>query len=261
MSKVLYTPQEMIEWRSSLESFAARPKDTGASLGFVPTMGALHRGHESLLQRARNENDFVVLSIFVNPTQFNDKTDLEKYPRTWERDLEMAKANKVDAVFHPSYGLMYPDDFKFKVIETDFSHLLCGKDRPGHFDGVLTVVMKLLNLVQPNRAYFGEKDFQQLTLIQNMVKAFFMPCEIISVPTVREADGLAMSSRNVRLKPEDREQAPDIHRIIKTASSAEEAKAALEKKNWTVDYVTDIRGRRFVAVNVGSARLIDNVEI
>jgi pantoate--beta-alanine ligase len=146
-------------------------------------------------------------------------------------------------------------------MENDFSLKLCGKDRPGHFDGVLTVVMKLLNLLRPQKAYFGEKDFQQLTLIQGMVKAFFLPYQIVPIETVREKDGLAMSSRNVRLTPSEREKAPLIYKILKSAASADEARVQLEKQNWNVDYVTDLQGRRFAAVRVGDVRLIDNVQI
>ncbi len=254
MSRVIRTPEEMIQWRNSIEG-------SGRTVGFVPTMGALHRGHETLLERARSENDLVVLSIYVNQTQFNDKKDFEKYPITWDADLQMAKKNRVDVVFAPTFEVMYPDHYTYKVIETDFSLQLCGKDRPGHFDGVLSVVMKLLNLTRPTRAYFGEKDFQQLTLIQGMVRAFFLPYQIVPVPTVREKDGLAMSSRNVRLRADEREKAPLIHKILTESVSAEEARKKLEAQNWPVDYVTDLKGRRFVAVRVGDVRLIDNVQI
>lgn len=253
MTQVIRTPEELKVWRNSLS-----PEN---SVGFVPTMGALHQGHETLLQKARAENDILVLSIYVNQTQFNDPKDFEKYPITWEADLKLAEKNKVDVVFAPTYQSMYPDQYTYKVIETEFSKELCGKDRPGHFDGVLTVVMKLLNLVRPTQAYFGEKDFQQLTLIRGMVDAFFLPTKIVPVPTVREADGLAMSSRNVRLTVEQREKAPLIHKILVSAKSADEAKAALEAQNWQVDYVTDQQGRRFAAVRIGEVRLIDNVQI
>jgi pantoate--beta-alanine ligase len=253
MSQIFRTTPDLIQWRQHIER-------SGQTVGFVPTMGALHRGHETLLQTAAAENDVVVLSIYVNQTQFNDKKDFEKYPITWEADLEMARKNKVTAVFAPTFSEMYPDDYTYKVIETDFSKELCGKDRPGHFDGVLTVVMKLFNLVRPHKAYFGEKDFQQLTLIQGMVKACFLPLTIVPVPTLREADGLALSSRNVRLSPQEREKAPLIYQTLKSARTADEARAVLEK-HWTVDYVVDRENRRFAAVRVGEVRLIDNVQI
>ena len=179
MSSVLNSPQEMKSWR--------RAKN--GTVGFVPTMGALHSGHEELLKRARIENDFVILSIFVNPTQFNDPNDFAKYPKTWEQDCAMAQRNGVDAIFLPRYAEMYPDNYRYKVSENDYSRILDGAHRPGHFDGVLSVVMKLFNLTVPHRAYFGEKDFQQMTLIKGMVESFFMNLEIVPVPTVREHDG------------------------------------------------------------------------
>ncbi|MGE5087180.1 MAG: pantoate--beta-alanine ligase [Bacillota bacterium] len=251
MIQVLRSPQDFKAWRK---------KQTG-SVGFVPTMGALHSGHEELLKRARKDNDLVVLSIFVNPTQFNDPKDFEKYPLTWDSDLALAKANKVDAILYPRYPDMYPDNYRYKLSENEYSNLLDGAHRPGHFDGVLSVVMKLFNIVSPHRAYFGEKDFQQLTLIQGMVESFFMDLEIVPVPTVREADGLAKSSRNVRLTPQERELAPIIYKTIKTAQSAEDAAHTLAAAGLKVDYVTDIGSRRFVAAHLGAVRLIDNVKI
>ncbi|WP_373998376.1 pantoate--beta-alanine ligase [Bdellovibrio bacteriovorus] len=251
MSEVLRSPSEMKAWR----------KDKVGTVGFVPTMGALHAGHEELIKRARKENDLVVLSIFVNPTQFNDPQDLAKYPKTWEQDFAMAEMNGVDAVFFPNFEEMYPDKYRYKVSENDYSLLLDGAHRPGHFDGVLSVVMKLFNLVRPNKAYFGEKDFQQLSLIRGMVDAFFMNLEVIPVATVREHDGLAMSSRNTRLKTEERKIAPAIYKAITESKSAEEATAKLQAQGFVVDYVTDIGSRRFVAAKLGEVRLIDNVEI
>lgn len=251
MIQVLRSPQEFKAWRK---------KQTG-SVGFVPTMGALHSGHEELIKRARKDNDIVVLSIFVNPTQFNDPKDFEKYPITWEADLAMAEANKVDAILYPRYPEMYPDNYRYKVSENEFSNLLDGAHRPGHFDGVLSVVMKLFNIVSPQKAYFGEKDFQQLSLIKGMVESFFMDIEIVPVPTVREEDGLAKSSRNVRLTPQERDLAPIIYKTITTAKTTEEAAKALTAAGLKVDYVTDIGSRRFVAAHLGAVRLIDNVEI
>jgi pantoate--beta-alanine ligase len=224
-------------------------------------MGALHAGHETLLKRCREENEISVLSIFVNPTQFNDPKDFEKYPLTWEEDLKIAEAHGVDVVFYPRYPEMYPDDYHYRVTENEWSQELCGKSRPGHFDGVLSVVMKLFNVVAPSRAYFGEKDFQQFTLIQGMVRAFFMDLILVPVPTVREADGLAMSSRNRRLTADERALAPLLYKTISSAASSEEARATLEKQGFKVDYLTDRKGRRFVAAFLGDVRLIDNVQI
>lgn len=252
MTKVIRSPQEFKQWRRD---------QAGQNVGFVATMGALHAGHESLLKRSRDENEISVLSIFVNPTQFNDPKDFEKYPITWDQDLEMAKANGVDAIFYPRFEEMYPDNYHYKVLENEFSALLCGRSRPGHFDGVLSVVMRLFNVVSPTKAYFGEKDFQQLTLIQGMVRAFFLDLIIVPVPTLRESDGLAMSSRNSRLTPDQRAKAPWIYKAMKQASDANEASQILTSQGFKVDYVTDLRGRRFVAALLGEVRLIDNVQI
>lgn len=243
------------EWRPLRRTLGA------ASVGFVPTMGALHEGHGALLRRARAENQHVVLSVFVNPTQFNDPTDLEKYPRTLEADAKLARECGVDYLFLPDASSMYADGYHYKVNEDAFSKLLCGAHRPGHFDGVLTVVLKLFQLVRPDRAYFGEKDFQQLELIRGMVQAFFLDLEIVPVPTVRETDGLALSSRNIRLAPRERELAPSFARILGASPTATDARTALEHAGFDVDYVEDRDGRRFGAVKLGGVRLIDNLEI
>lgn len=232
-----------------------------AEIGFVPTMGALHAGHASLLKRARAESDFVALSIYVNPTQFNDPADLEKYPQTLASDLEIAEAAGVDFVIAPTYAQMYPDQYHYRISEDLFSRELCGAHRPGHFDGVLTVVMKLLNLVRPTRAYFGEKDFQQLTLIRGLARAFFLECEIVPCETLRESDGLAMSSRNVNLDPASRAHAVAFPAALRASVSAAEARARLERDGFEVDYVEDQAGRRLGAVRIGGVRLIDNVAI
>ncbi|HEX7675515.1 MAG TPA: pantoate--beta-alanine ligase [Bdellovibrio sp.] len=251
MTVVLRSPQEFKQWR----------RQQKGTVGFVPTMGALHTGHEELIKRARKENDVAVLSIFVNPTQFNDPKDFEKYPITWDQDLKMAEDNKVDAIFYPRYPDMYPDNYRYKVTESEYSKLLDGAHRPGHFDGVLSVVMKLFNIVSPTRAYFGEKDFQQMTLLQGMVESFFMNLEIVPVPTVRESDGLAKSSRNVRLSEADRAKAPAIYKAITQSNTADEAARILTEQGFKVDYVTDVGNRRFVAAVLGEVRLIDNVQI
>ena len=174
------------EWKKIYDSVKNK------KIGFVPTMGGLHEGHISLVKRSRAENEITVVSVYLNPTQFNDKKDLETYPCNFNDDCKLLEENGVDYLFAPDYKVMYPDDFKYKVIETDFSKLLCGAKRPGHFDGVLTVVMKLFNIVKPNNAYFGEKDFQQMTLLKGMVKAFFLDVNIVPCPIVREKSGLAL---------------------------------------------------------------------
>ncbi len=253
MTLVLRKSQDFKIWR--------KQQGQSKTLGFVPTMGALHSGHEELLKRARRENDLVALSIFVNPTQFNNASDLDKYPMTFEADLAMAEKNNVDVIFFPEYIEMYPDNYRYKVSENAYSNILDGAHRPGHFDGVLSVVMKLFNITSPSRAYFGEKDYQQLSLIKGMAESFFMDLEIIPVATVREEDGLAKSSRNVRLSESERQKAPHIFKAIKNSESAEEAAKILIEDGFKVDYVTDIENRRFVAAYLGEVRLIDNVEI
>jgi pantoate--beta-alanine ligase len=231
------------------------------SVGFVPTMGALHKGHASLIEKSAAENNLTVLSIFVNPTQFNNPDDLKKYPRTWEADVELAKAAGANVILSPKYEELYADNYRFQLSEKEFSKKLCGAHRPGHFDGVLTVVMKLLQIVNPKKAYFGEKDFQQLQLIQDMTKAFFLPVEIVPGPTVREADGLAMSSRNVRLTPEGREKAPLLLKALKDGLSFDKAKQLLGEKQIELEYLEEHFGRRYIAAYIDGVRLIDNVKI
>jgi pantoate--beta-alanine ligase len=223
-------------------------------------MGALHAGHEALLARARSENERVVLSIFVNPTQFNDPSDLAKYPRTLEADAGLA-APYVDAILAPTAEELYPDRYHFRLTESELSRRWEGAHRPGHFDGVLTVVLKLLNLVQPTRAYFGEKDWQQLQLVRGMVDALMLPVEIVPCPTVRDPDGLAMSSRNVRLSPPARSRAAAFPRALKSAPDAAAAAARLKASGFDVDYVEDTGGVRLGAVRVEGVRLIDNARV
>ena len=245
---------------AEFQRLRASPEWAGADIGFVPTMGALHAGHIELLQRARAESTRVVLSIFVNPTQFNDPADLERYPRTWDADLALARPY-VDAILFPSAAEMYPDAYRYRVTENDLSHRLEGAQRPGHFDGVLTVVLKLFHLVQPRRAYFGEKDGQQLQLVRGMVEAFFLPVTVVTCPTVRAADGLALSSRNIRLSPAARAQAAAFPRILRNAPSAEQAVAELAATGFEVDYVEDTWDVRLGAVRIENVRLIDNVPL
>ncbi len=232
----------------------------GRTVGFVPTMGALHAGHRTLLERARAENDCVVLSIFVNPAQFNDPADLARYPRTLEADVALAEG-LVDAVLAPPAGELYPDDYHYRVTETELSRRWEGAHRPGHFDGVLTVVLKLLNLVQAHRAYFGEKDWQQLLLVRGMARAFFLPVEIVACPTVRAADGLALSSRNARLSPAGRNQAAAFSKILQQSPTADAAIPALRAAGFEVDYVADHTDVRLGAVRLEGIRLIDNVRL
>ena len=248
--------QSLATWRETRCS----PDFAGRSVGFVPTMGALHAGHCSLLARAREENDRVVLSIFVNPTQFNDPGDLQKYPRTLDADLALAEKFATDVIV-PAVGDLYPDDYRFRVVEQSLSRELEGAHRPGHFDGVLTVVLKLFNLVRPDRSYFGEKDWQQLQLVRDMARALFLPCEIVACPTVRADDGLALSSRNARLTADGRTRAARFPKILRESPDAATAVLELGMAGLKVDYVEDRPGVRLGAVWVGGVRLIDNVRL
>lgn len=195
-------------------------RERSASVGLVPTMGALHRGHEALLEAARRENNFVVTSIFVNPIQFDRKEDLDNYPRTMDGDLRICDRHGVDLVFAPSSADLYPDEQLTFVESPLLSIHLCGAHRPGHFRGVATVVLKLFNVVQPDRAYFGEKDAQQLAIIRRMVRDLNVPVSIVSVGTVREGDGLALSSRNKHLTPAERLIAPVLSKALHCAAEA-----------------------------------------
>lgn len=244
------------EWRLLRDSAAW----AGASVGFVPTMGALHAGHVALLERARAENARVVLSLFVNPAQFNDPRDLAQYPRTLDADLALARPF-ADAVLAPAAEELYPDRYRYRVTETELSRRWEGAHRPGHFDGVLTVVLKLFNLVRPHRAYFGEKDWQQLQLVRGMVAALLLPLEVVACPTVRDPDGLALSSRNQRLSPAARAQAAVFPRLLRECGGATQAADALRQEGFDVDYVDDVDGVRLGAIRLEGVRLIDNVPL
>jgi pantoate--beta-alanine ligase len=234
------------EWRSLREALS------NSQIGFVPTMGNLHAGHRSLCERSLAENEITVASIFVNPTQFNQAQDFDRYPRTLDADLAMLTDVGVDYVFIPDTEGMYADQYQIKVMETELSRELEGEFRPGHFDGMLTVVMKLFNLVRPEKAYFGEKDYQQLLLVKKMVDALFMPVQIVSCPTLRAEDKLALSSRNNRLNAEQRQLAAALPQLLHSGSCTTEIK---------VEYITDRWGRRLAAAWLGNVRLIDNIPL
>ena len=229
------------------------------TIGFVPTMGALHAGHASLLDRSRKENDISILSIFVNPTQFDDPKDLKNYPQTLEADSALAQKMGVAFIFVPTAQELYNDQYRYRVNESELSRLYCGAHRPGHFDGVLTVVLKLLMIVRAHRAYFGEKDFQQMKLVQGMTEAFFIDTEIVPCPIVRDEHGLALSSRNVRLTHEDREKALKFAGLLNSDLTPQGIRVELEKVGVNVDYIDQYQDRRLGAVRIGNTRLIDNV--
>ncbi len=274
----------LVETIAGVRQAVARARQRGLTIGLVPTMGALHEGHGALLRQARDENGLVVASLFVNPIQFNRSDDFEKYPRTLQTDLEYCQRLHADVLFAPSAGEMYPAQQLSFVEVAELGEGLCGASRPGHFRGVATVVAKLLNIVQPDRAYFGEKDAQQLAVLTRMVADLNFACTVVRVATVREADGLAMSSRNVRLTAKERQMAPAVYEaLLATAAElragrdVESAKRAaglvLEKfPEFRVEYleVVDAETLRPVermdrpvlvitAVWLESVRLIDNL--
>ena len=271
----------------SLQNNLAKLK-TGDSVGFIPTMGALHKGHLSLINRAKKENDIIVVSIFVNPTQFDKEQDLLKYPRTLEKDLSLLESVDCDFVFIPSVQEMYDDNitasqFDFDGLEFEME----GKHRKGHFDGVGTIVKRLLNIVKPTKAYFGEKDFQQLQIIKKMVHKNNVPVKIIGCEIYREDDGLAMSSRNTRLNKDQRVKASFIYRTLKKAkekfttnSISEvitwvenefEKNATFELEYFEIANIETLKSpkrklkkstyRAFIAAFAGDVRLIDNIAL
>jgi pantoate--beta-alanine ligase len=269
----------------ALRKVISEARRKGKSIGLVPTMGYLHEGHASLLRQCCKDNDISVLSIFVNPKQFGPNEDFTKYPRDLKKDEKLAKKENVDIIFYPSADEVYPTGYLTYVEVEGLSGVLCGESRPGHFKGVTTVVAKLINMVQPDVMYLGQKDAQQALIIRKMADDLNFPLKIKVMPTVREHDGLAMSSRNVYLTPEERGQAVTLYRALqeaknrilsgqRDASRITEDMAALikEKTDGSIDYiecvdintlknVEKISGRVLIALAVkfGKARLIDNV--
>jgi pantoate--beta-alanine ligase len=269
--------------RAELASTRTEWVASGASVAVVMTMGALHAGHAELIRRARENDDRVIVTDFLNPLQFAPGEDLDKYPRTFPADLELCRAEGVDLLFAPGPAEVYPaGDPVVRVAAGAIGDVLEGESRPGHFDGVLTVVAKLLNLTTPHRAYFGQKDAQQLWLISRMVRDLDVEVEIIEVPTVRDADGLALSSRNIYLVDADRTQALALHEALEAGTAAAAAGAAaavgaaqahLSASGVKVDYVSLVDPEDFevmqgsgpgilvLAAHIGSTRLIDNVRL
>jgi len=248
--------------RTIADARAALEARRSGTIGLVPTMGALHDGHLALLRAARDENETVVMSLFVNPAQFAEDSDLARYPRDEARDLELADEAGVDLVFAPSRDEMYPPGFQTWVDVTEVGSILEGRFRPGHFRGVATVVLKLFSIVRPTRAYFGQKDAQQVEVIRTLIRDLALEVELRVVPTVRDPDGLALSSRNALLSPEERRRALTLSRALATRDR-ERALAELARSNGLqVDYVevADFDPPVLAgAVRVGSTRLIDNV--
>ena len=266
---------------------AALAERTGKVVGFVPTMGALHQGHISLVERARKECDIVVVSVFVNPTQFNDKNDLKNYPRTPEADAAMLEAAGVDYVLFPSVEEIYPEPdtrvFDFGLIDK----VMEGATRPGHFNGVAQVVSRLFAIVEPDKAYFGEKDFQQIAVIRAMCAQLGLSLEIVDCPIIRDTDGLARSSRNTLLTPEHRAAAPHIYEVLSTATTKLDQMTPQQLTEWVVEQVESNpllkviyfqavdalslqqvenwadsnRIQGCIAVQAGEIRLIDNIKL
>jgi pantoate--beta-alanine ligase len=246
------------------ETRLALEPSRGGSIGLVPTMGSLHEGHIALLRSARAENETVVMSLFVNPAQFGDASDLAKYPRDEERDLELAREAGADLVFAPSVDEMYPPGFQTWVDVTELGAILEGRFRPGHFRGVATIVLKLLNIVRPTRVYFGQKDAQQVEVIRRLAADLAVEVELRIVPTVRDVDGLALSSRNARLTVEERAAALALPRALTTRDRAAALAELASSNGLEVDYVEVVDFDPPVlagAVRVGSTRLIDNVPL
>ena len=278
---------KLVHTVAELRDEVTAAKAQGLTIGLVPTMGALHEGHASLIAAANKENDFVVVSVFVNPTQFGPNEDLDAYPRTLEADCKLAEKMGANVVFAPSPKEMYPSaDDTWVEVTGDITKVLCGRTRPIHFRGVTTVVTKLFNLAQPDRAYFGQKDAQQVEVLKRMVKDLFFPLQLRVMPIIREADGLAKSSRNTYLSQEEHTAALVLSRSLKTAKAMYEAgerdaakitaavTADIEKEPMSnIDYVeiyalpglepvaTPMVGSNLLAVAVkfGTTRLIDNV--
>ena len=264
-----------------------RLRKKGQRIGFVPTMGYLHEGHLSLIRKARRETDIVVVSIFVNPAQFGPREDFRKYPRNFRGDRQLAESCGVDIIFYPNAKEMYPESYRTYVNVGEITENLCGASRPGHFRGVTTIVAKLFNIVQPDIAYFGQKDAQQAAVIEQMARDLNMPVKIKVLPTVREKDGLAMSSRNAYLNKKQRQDALVLHRSLLRARSliksgeknARRIKAVMKsminkKRTAKIDYISIVDTKNLkdvdriknrvliaLAIKIGPTRLIDNMVV
>ncbi len=274
---------KIVRTKKELGKELSEVRNAKKSVGFVPTMGFLHEGHQSLLTKAKEQNDYVVLSIFVNPLQFGPNEDFDRYPRDEENDTKKAEAANVDLVFIPTAEEMYPRSLTINMNVVQRTNVLCGKKRPGHFDGVVTVLTKLFHLIQPNRVYFGLKDAQQVAIVDGLITDFSFPIQLVTVPTVREVDGLAKSSRNVYLNENERAEAPLLQKglqkgqelALTKAYTSEELVDQLKKEFYhlsgRLDYleiysypelevIQELKGQIIIAVayQYEKARLIDN---
>jgi pantoate--beta-alanine ligase len=275
----------LVETIKDIRNFVDAAKSRGETVGFVPTMGAFHLGHLSLMRQAKKATDAVIVSIFVNPLQFAAGEDYDRYPRQMAKDLRMAESEKVDVLFAPSVAEMYPKGFATFVDQNDLPSKMCGQFRPDHFRGVMSVVAKLFSIVKPDAAFFGQKDYQQYLIIKRMTTDLNLDVDVRVLPTVREEDGLAMSSRNIYLGPKQRKDAVCLHRALQRAEEligagessavkvASEMKRVIHRvKGARVDYIAivnsdtlepvkEIKGKSLIAaaVRIGKARLIDNI--
>ncbi len=279
---------QIIKTIKDMRGVSSRFRDEGKAIGFVPTMGALHEGHLSLVRRSIEENDRTIVSIFVNPAQFGPNEDFQKYPRDTEGDLSKLSALQVDVVFIPDTGEMYPDGFSISINIGGVGNVLCGASRPGHFNAVATVVAKLLNIVMPDKAYFGQKDFQQTVVIKKLVRELNFDTNIVVSPTVREHDGLAMSSRNVYLNEEERKASLILYKALKLGeefilSRGQDNTSAVKKEMDALIKTEPLAKTEYIeivdpynlapvqrvifvaaiciAVKIGNTRLIDNIII
>lgn len=278
---------QLIETIHEMQQIVIKLKKQSLKIGFVPTMGFLHEGHLNLIKKAKSENDITVISIFVNPLQFGPKEDLSSYPRDFDRDYQLAKSEGVDFLFYPSVSEMYPSEPSVLVIVTDRTDVLCGRSRPGHFNGVATVLTKLFHITLPDKAYFGLKDAQQVAVVDGLINDFHFPIELVPVETIREEDGLAKSSRNVFLSEKEREEAPTLYKSLllakqKIVSGEREYNQIIssmktyiqENTTGIIDYieiysypqlkpVTGLEQKLIIALAVkfSKARLIDNIII
>ncbi|NPA12868.1 MAG: pantoate--beta-alanine ligase [Aquificae bacterium] len=279
---------EVVKSVKDMAELSKKLKKEGKTVGFVPTMGYLHQGHLSLVECSKKDNDITVLSIFVNPIQFGKNEDLDRYPRDIERDIQICQSHGVDYLFVPSVEDMYPEGYSTYVVVEGITDVLCGAYREGHFKGVATVVNKLFNIVKPDRAYFGKKDYQQYLVIKKMVEDLNMDIQVVGCPIVREKDGLAMSSRNKYLSPEERQSAVSISQALfkakelfeKGETNPQTLTEVIKETIQSQPYVKEIQYIQIVdpktlktkekaekgdiiavAVFVGNTRLIDNIEL
>ncbi len=284
----IYHIMRALKTINEIKNFIVDCRKQDNSIGFVPTMGALHEGHLSLISKAKKENDICVCSIFVNPSQFNNNNDLEKYPRQLDTDIQLLESVNCDLVFIPEVSEMYPKNEK--TINFNFGELemvMEGKSRPGHFNGVATIVKKLLDIITPDKAYFGKKDYQQLLIVKSLCKQFNIKTDIIGCDIIRESDGLAMSSRNQRLTPTQRKEAPYIYSVLEYTSIMGRRMRVNDLKDWIAKKINsnaemeleyfeicdannlsviekwedNQKAMGFIVVNMGDIRLIDNIEI